>query len=118
MGLFGKKKKSISVSPFDLDWGEVTPDLISAEKSEYINISNHRLTSDFGKELSPIYTAGRIVWYTKHIPPTYKPLILLDIRGQDEIKFNSEVKKDWGKETRSRIENSVNGIELTINLLF
>jgi hypothetical protein len=117
MGLFGKKKKDISISPFDLDWGEVTPDLISSEKSEYTNISNHYLINDLGRELSPIFTAGRITWYSKHIPSEYKPLVLLDIRGQDEIKFNTELKKNWGKGTRDRIENTVNGIELTINLL-
>lgn len=118
MGLFSRKKKKEETSPFELDWGEVTPDLVNSEKSEYTNVSNHYLVNDLGREYSPIFTAGRIIWYAKHIPSEYKSSILLDIRGQDEIKYNTDLKKKWGKETRGRIERSLKGIELTINLLF
>ncbi len=39
MGLF-KKKKVNSLSPFDLDWGEITPDIYNGETNEAFHICN------------------------------------------------------------------------------
>lgn len=97
MNLFRKRKTDINLSPFEFDWGEVTPDLVNSDKGEYTNISNHYLVNNEGRKLSPIFSTGRVIWYSKHLPHNLKPLVLLDIRGQDEISFNTDVKKTGAK---------------------
>lgn len=104
-------------SPFDMDWGEVTPDIYSKNKSQTTNISSHSLLNQNGRKLSPIFSAARIIWYSNHLPGDLSQKALLDIRGQREIKFNQEVHDEWRNEMNSRIQKK-GSIKYEINLLF
>jgi hypothetical protein len=112
-----KKSKSVP-NPFELDWGEITPDIYEKDKNEITNVAAHFISNEDGQRFSPIYVAGRVLWYNEHLPTELKQRVLLDIRGQDEIKYNTEIKANWGKATRSRVEAKKENLEFVINLLF
>lgn len=117
MGLFGKKKKDTSISPFDLDWGEITPDGYNSDEGKALYTFNHFHLSQEARELSRIYSSGRVNWYSIHLPRNSKHHIILDIRGQEEIEFEFDLQKKWADEIRSKISTETTASECEINCL-
>jgi hypothetical protein len=113
MGLF-KKKKVNSLSPFDLDWGEITPDIYNGETNEAFHICNHYHISEEGRNISRIFTSGRVVWYHPHLPKKSSHHIRLDIRGQNEISFEIEQHREWKKQVQIAVSRK-DKIELEID---
>jgi hypothetical protein len=90
MGLF-KKKKVNSLSPFDLDWGEITPDIYNGETNEAFHICNHYHIS--GKDVTyleyslQVELSGIILIYLKKARIIYD--LILEVKIKYLLKFNN-----------------------------
>lgn len=96
MGLFSKKKKKKN-SPFELDWGKITPDGYNSNENKALYVFNHHFLNEESRRLSRIFAGGRVNWYSNHLPGNCKNELLLDIRGQDEVTFELQFQEEWGK---------------------
>jgi len=116
--MFFKSKKETPVDPFELDWGEITPDGYNQNEKSSLCVFAHSLISEEARPLSSIFAAGRIVWYNNHLPEGTANKVLLDIRGQDAMKYEFEIQENWAKELRSRTIDVHSNMILEIECLF
>ena len=117
MGLFSRKKKGNEVSPFELDWGEITPDGYNSEKRESFYVANFLMTEESSRKLAKIYLSGKINWYEKHLPKGSKHHLRLDISGQREIKFEIDMMRNWKDQTVKQTRMKNDNIDLYIDIL-
>lgn len=102
MGLFSRKKKNNPTSPFELDWGEITPEGYNASENKALYVFNHDFLSAESRKFSRIYAGGRVNWYIRHLPANCVNEVVLDIRGQDEVTFELDLQKEWGEGVRQK----------------
>lgn len=111
------KKSKQDNNPFKLDWGEVSPDLFSEEKNETVYVLNFDFLSQESRELAMDFTVGKILWYQKHLPNNCAHIIDLDLRGQDEIKYELEIQDNWRDDVLKKIKQVAPEIRIEINII-
>lgn len=75
MGLFSK-------NPYDLDWGNVTPDGYNEAEKMALSVFNFDISSAERIDRCIIYSVGKILWLNKHLPEETTQKVLFDLRGQ------------------------------------
>jgi hypothetical protein len=81
-----------SKDPYELNWGNVTPDGFNEEKKEVINIFNFDISSAEKISRCVIFSVGKIIWINKHIIKGTKQKVIFDLRGQP-ITFLDRARK-------------------------
>ncbi len=114
MGLFSKKKKN---SPFELDWGKITPDGYNSKENKALYVFNHHFLNEESRKFSKVFAGGRVNWYSNRLPKNCKNELLLDIRGQDEITFELQFQEEWGKGIKEKNSKLLEQGNLVIEFL-
>lgn len=117
MGLFSKKKKGISISPFDFDWGEVTPDASSMDEKEAFYVYNFSMIDEQRRDLARIFIANKTLWYEQELPKGFKHHLRLDVSGQEEIEFQVSMMREWKKVTIDKIKEKNIDIEIYMDFI-
>ena len=74
--------KMYSTNPYELDWGNVTPDGYQIETREVLYVFNFDISSTAKIERCILFTIGKIIWTDKHIPENTNQKVIFDLRGQ------------------------------------
>ena len=101
-------------NPFELDWGEVTPEGFDDSKNQALHVLNCFLQSTESRNLCQIFLVGRIVWFSKHLPPNCSHRVRLDTRGQS-ISVNTLYK--WREVALSKIRERMPAVQVEIEFL-
>lgn len=81
-----------SKDPYELDWGNITPEGFDQEKKEVIHIFNFDISSAEKVSKCSVFSVGKIIWVNKHIPKGTTQKVILDLRGQP-ITFLDRARK-------------------------
>lgn len=68
--------------PYELDWGNVTPDGFDEKNQEIVHVFNFDISSKDKIDNCIIFSVGKIVWSHFHIPEGIKQKLVFDLRGQ------------------------------------
>jgi hypothetical protein len=101
-------------NPFELDWGEVTPEGFDNNKNQALHVLNCFMQSPESRRLVLIYLIGRIVWFNKHLPPGCCHRIRIDTGGQF-ISVN--VLNKWREAALSKIRERLPAVQIEIEFL-
>lgn len=71
------------MDPLELDWGTVTPELVSEDSSYAVHVINHAIGSNAQLERNLAFIRGRVAVFTRVLPPEMGQQIIFDDRGQD-----------------------------------
>jgi hypothetical protein len=71
----------VPIDPWALDWGPVTPDLMSQDSTVAAHVVNHELSgANVGRTLR--FLRARIRFHARHLPPGCAQEVVVDTRGQ------------------------------------
>ncbi|MBL4705907.1 MAG: hypothetical protein JKY54_15380 [Flavobacteriales bacterium] len=112
MGIFSKIKGKTSA--FDLDWGEVTPDVYDEKKNESSYICAHDYLSEESIKYSQILITGRVLWYQKYLHEATHNSISIDISGQYEIADSLKKREEVVRGLENKILSSNNTLSLEV----
>lgn len=101
-------------NPFELDWGEVTPEAFDDVNNQALHVLNSFLRSPESRDLCLVYLVGRVVWFSKHLPPNCSHRIRFDTRGQS-ISVNTLNK--WREAALSKIRERLPAVRVEIEFL-
>jgi hypothetical protein len=76
-----RRSALLPVDPFALDWGSITPDVVSKDETA-IHVVNHALGDDVAIERTLRFVAARMALFARHLPPTMRQAVIVDDRGQ------------------------------------
>ena len=65
-----------------LDWGPVTPEAYNDETREAFHVLNVNCIGTENRDRVCRFVAGRILHFSKHLPPSPSQRIRFDLRGQ------------------------------------
>ena len=111
------RKKNTGNNPFALDWGVVTPEQYSKEKNDAVYVLNFDFHVEESRNLAKTFTIGRILWYHKHLPKNCSHNITLDLRGQDEIKFELEIHDQWRADVLQTVKRNIPGVKIEMTII-
>jgi len=74
--------EEISINPYNLDWGTITPTAFSESNKEILHVFNFDISSKENIEKAIIFSTGKIIWTSKHVPTDTTQKIVFDLRGQ------------------------------------
>lgn len=77
---FGEDKHENN--PFKLDWGEVTPEKYNESVKEAFYVCNFCMKNEEARNSARLFLAGKVSWYSNHLPIGTLHRIRMDIRGQ------------------------------------
>jgi hypothetical protein len=70
------------VNPFDLDWGEVTPEFANENRRLALHVVNHDLGNPANVRRTLRFLVARSRWFARHLPAEWRQHIVIDDRGQ------------------------------------
>jgi hypothetical protein len=102
------------MDPYSLDWGTITPEGFSSDKNIALHVFNFFLKDEENRSLSIKFIAGKVKWYSTHLPEDCSQIIRVDARGQ-ELDF--EVLIDFKEALRNAISQKVKKIKFELEIL-
>ena len=82
----------MTMDPYILDWGPITPSGFSEKNKEVLLVFNLDISSKEFIDRAIIFCTGKIIWTSKNIPMDATQKIVFDLRGQP-ITFIDRAKK-------------------------
>lgn len=104
-----------STDPYELDWGNFTPEGYDPGKKEAIHVFNFDITSIEKVDRSIVYSVGKIIWAHQTLPEDSVQKVVYDLRGQPLVLL------DRAKKLKQSVLDKVTtinpGIRLSIEIL-
>jgi hypothetical protein len=70
------------MNPFDLEWGEVTPEGYDKDQNQAFHVINCSMIGLENRRRCLVYLVGRVAWFSKHLPKGCSHRIRIDTSGQ------------------------------------
>jgi hypothetical protein len=102
------------MKPFDLNWGEVTPEGFNREMNQALHVFNFSMNSAENRQLALIFLIGRVIWFHKHLPPGCSQRVRVDVCGQ---YVSDEALDEWREIALTRVKHEVPNLNLSIEFL-
>lgn len=102
---------------FDLNWGEISPDLYDEKNNEAVYVFNFSFISPEARNLVKKFAVGKVLWYHDQLPKNCRQVVELDLRGQDEIKYELEIQDEWIEDASNRIKKINNKANFHFGLI-